>query len=143
MQIAASVTTCTPACCACGKPPGVPRVLRDRRPQRHLLGVTLGCSLAGPALRLMAPHDMLRSLTTGLHMDRIIDALAAGHNAAMQIIETFAISVHQQASNSGANIPPKRNRRGLIRISAYLYRAFILIKRPQQDQAMSACRDPI
>jgi len=40
----------------------------------------------------------LRSLTTGLRMDRIIDALAAGHNAAMQIIKTFAIRMHQQAS---------------------------------------------
>jgi transposase len=43
-----------------------------------------------------------------------------------------------------ANIPPKRNRKDPICFSPYLYRARNLIERVlQQDQAMSACRDPI
>jgi transposase len=42
-----------------------------------------------------------------------------------------------------ANIPPKRNRKDPICFSPYLYRARNLIEVLQQDQAMSACRDPV
>jgi hypothetical protein len=42
-----------------------------------------------------------------------------------------------------ANIPPKRNRKDPIRSSPYLYRARNLVERLQQDQAVSARRDPI
>jgi transposase len=42
-----------------------------------------------------------------------------------------------------ANIPPKRNRKDPICFSPYLYRAQLDRAVLQQDQAMSACRDPI
>src|SRR5260370_37379378 len=42
-----------------------------------------------------------------------------------------------------ANIPPKRNRKAPICFSPHLYRAELDRTILQQDQAMSACRDPI
>ena len=153
--------------------------------------------------------------------DRIMDALAAGHDAAVQMIDTPVVRVHQHGAciadgnqqdmgrsrggltskihavvdtnglpfhlaltpgeahdnrlcsallsallpqtmlladrgydadwirelarqqGAWANIPPKRNRKDPICFSPYLYRAQLDRTVLQQDQAMSACRDPI
>ena len=70
------------------KPRGVRRV-NDRRAQWHLLGSTFRCAMArlpeiyGP--RTTCYNRFVRWRRTGA-WDRIIDTLAAGHDAAVQMI---------------------------------------------------------
>ena len=52
---------------------------------------------------------------------RIMSALAAAHDVAVQMIDTSIVRVHQHAA--WANIPPKSNRNNPICFSPYLYRA--------------------
>jgi hypothetical protein len=58
-----------------------------------------------------------------------MDALAAGHDAAVQMIDISAVRVHQHGA--------------CIAESASVSRAELDRTVLQQDQAMSACRDPI
>ncbi len=120
------------------KPRGVPRV-NDRRVLNGIFWV----------LRSDAPWRGV--------WDQILDALAVGHDAAVQMIDTSVVNrlcsallsallpqtmlladrgydadwIRELARQKGAwaNIPPKRNRKDPICFSPYLYRARNLIER--------------
>ena len=74
---------------------------RPARPERYLLGLALRCSLRdlpetyGP--RTTCYNGFVRWRQAGL-WDRIMDALAAGHDAAVQMIDTSVVRVHQHGA---------------------------------------------
>ncbi len=67
------------------KPRGMPRV-DDRRAQWHLLGFALW-------------RPVVRWRRAGV-WGQIMDALAAGHDTAVQVIDTSVVRVHQQGPAS-------------------------------------------
>jgi transposase len=76
-------------------------VLTTGRPERHLLGSALWRSLARPAgilwPRTPFYNRFVRWRQVGV-CDRIMDALAAGHDAAVEMIDTFVMRVHQHGA---------------------------------------------
>src|SRR5882672_5179032 len=57
--------------------------------------------MARPARDLWSPHHLLqslRSVAAGWRLDQIMDALAAGHDAAVQMIDTSIVRVHQHGA---------------------------------------------
>ena len=74
---------------------------RPARPERYLLGLALRCSLRdlpetyGP--RTTCYNRFVRWRQAGV-WDRIMDALAAGHDAAVQMIDTSVVRVHQHGA---------------------------------------------
>jgi transposase len=127
------------------KPRGMPRVddrrvlngifwlLRSGAPWRDLPGIYGPCTTCY--------NRFVRWRRAGV-WDRIMEALAAAHDAAVQMIDTSVVRVHQHgaciAGNRGAlvnqqgawvNIPPKLNRKDPICFSPHLYRARNLVER--------------
>jgi len=57
--------------------------------------------MARPARDLWSPHHLLqslRSLAEGCVWDQIMEALAAGHDAAVQMINTSVVRVHRHGA---------------------------------------------
>src|SRR5499427_1145082 len=120
------------------RPRGVPRV-NDRRVLNGIFWVLrsgapwrdLPVSF-GP--RTICYNRFVRWRRAGV-WDRIMNTLSADHDAAVQMIDTSIVRVHQHgacvARNNGAwaNIPPKRNRTEKLCFSPYLYRARNLVER--------------
>lgn len=108
---------------------------RPTCPQWHLLGLTLRSALARSA-RSVCPYTtcynrFVRWQRAGV-WSRIIDALAGAHDAAVKMIDTSVVRVHQHGAcitrnqrqkGAWANTPPKSNRSDPICFSPYLYRA--------------------
>jgi transposase len=61
--------------------------------------------------------------------DQIMEALAAGHDAAVQMIDTSVVRVQQHGARIADNNQPFRNRKDPICFSPYLYRARNLVER--------------
>src|SRR5687768_9728757 len=87
---------------------------RRRRPahsQWHLLCLAIRCTMARSPRQLWSPYDLqnrfVRWRRAGV-WDRIIDALAAVHEAVVQMIDTSIIPVHQHgvciASNRASRL---------------------------------------
>jgi hypothetical protein len=120
------------------------------------LDLAIRCALAQSAEELRSQDDLLqslRALVAGWRVDQITDALASAHDAAVLMIDTSIVRVHQHGSCIAGNseqrmgrsrggltskihavrgrfeeaawatIPPKRNRKEQICFSPYLYRA--------------------
>ena len=90
-----------------GRPSG--RCCRTRReacvvgrstcPQRHLLGAAIRRTMARSAGLLWPMHHLLQPFRPGRRAwGRIMDALAAAHDAAVQMIDTSIVRVHQHAA---------------------------------------------
>ena len=142
------------------KPRGVPRV-NDRRVLNGIFWVLRSGApwrdlpaTYGP--RATCYNRFVRWRRAGV-WDQILDALAVGHDAAVQMIDTSVVNrlcsallsallpqtmlladrgydadwIRELARQKGAwaNIPPKRNRKDPICFSPYLYRARNLIER--------------
>src|SRR5580704_18109288 len=74
---------------------------RSTRPQRHLLGAAIRRSMARSAGLLWSVHHLLqpfRPMAKSRSMGRIMDSLAAAHDAAVQMIDTSIVRVHQHAA---------------------------------------------
>jgi hypothetical protein len=57
--------------------------------------------MARPARDLWSPNDLLQSFVRWRQAgvwDQIMDALAAGHDAAVQMIDTSVVRVHQHGA---------------------------------------------
>src|SRR3954463_12451058 len=74
---------------------------RPARAQRHLLGPAFGCAVARPARTLWPVHHcynrFVRWRRAGV-WGGIMNVLAATHDAAVQMIDTSIIRVHQHAA---------------------------------------------
>jgi transposase len=82
------------------KPRGVPRV-NDRRVLNGIFWVLLRSTVARSAGRLWPVHHLLqslRTLATGGRLGWAYEALAATHDAAVQMIDTSIVRVHQHAA---------------------------------------------
>ena len=69
-------------------------------PQRHLLGAAIRRTMARSAGLLRSMHHLLqpfRPVAKGRSVGRIMDALAAAHDAAVQMIDTSIVRVHQHS----------------------------------------------
>jgi transposase len=85
------------------KPHGIPRV-DDRRVRNGIFWVLRSGVPGVICRRPMAPPHVLQSLRHWRRpgvWDRIIDALAAGHDAAVQLIDTSIVRVHQRSLHRG------------------------------------------
>lgn len=79
---------------------GVPRV-NDRRVIRHLLDLAIWSAMARSARKRRSVHDLLqsvRSLATGGRVAELMRALAGAHDAAVQMIDTSIVRVHQHGA---------------------------------------------
>ena len=79
---------------------------RPACPQRHLLGSSLGRAEARSTGKLWTTYDLLqslRSLAAAVVWDRIIEALAAAHDATVQMIDTSVVRVHQHGACIAGN----------------------------------------
>jgi transposase len=76
------------------KPRGIPRVKRSACAQRYVLGLAIRRAMARSARDLWALYDLLqslRSLGTGWCLGPDHGALAAMHDAAVQMIDTSVV----------------------------------------------------
>src|SRR3954463_16105213 len=79
------------------KPRGVPRV-NDRRVLNGIFWV-LGSGAPGAICRIALAHTLLATIASFAGVwSRIMDALAAAHDAAVQMIDTSIVRVHQHAA---------------------------------------------
>src|SRR6478672_4127569 len=82
-----------PWCAACERP---------ARPQWHLLGFAVRCAMARSAGEFWAAHDLLYNRFVRWRKanvwDRIMNALSADHDAAVQMIDTSIVRVHQHGA---------------------------------------------
>ncbi len=88
------------------KPRGLPRV-DDVVSSTESFGSWIRSAMARPPECLWPIHDLLQSLRSpaaGWCLGRIMDALAKGHDASMQMIDTSIVRVHQ---NGACIIQPK------------------------------------
>jgi transposase len=78
---------------------------RPACPERHLLGAAVRSALAGPAGHFWSVHHLqqsLRSLAAGV-WGKIMHVLAGAHDAAVQMIDTSIVRVHQHGACIGRN----------------------------------------
>jgi len=86
------------------KPRGVPRV-NDRRVLNGILGLAVGRAVArsaGNLRTLYCYNRFVRWRRAGV-WDRIMEALAAAHDAAVQMIDTSVVRVHQHGACIAGN----------------------------------------
>ena len=83
------------------KPRGVRRANDRRVLDSIFLGPAFRCAMARPASSLWSPHHLLqslRSLAASWRLGPDHDALAAGQDAAVQMIDTSVVRVHQHGA---------------------------------------------
>ena len=107
------------------KPRGVPRE-RPARPQWHLLGLVLGLAirrtLARPTSGVRPIYHLLqpfRSLRRAGVWGRIMNALVGAHNAAVQMIDTSIVRVHQHGACITRNRRQSMGSRGRLTIKIH------------------------
>ena len=88
------------------KPRGIPRV--PAHSQRDFLGLAIRCTVARSAGNLRSLYDLLQSLHSrwgraGI-CDHIMEALAVAHNAAVLMIDTSVVRVHQHRRVSSGRL---------------------------------------
>jgi hypothetical protein len=72
---------------------------RPSRAQRHLLGPAFQVHGGAPCSRIIADTRLLQSLRSLAGVwDQIMDALTAAHDAAVQMIDTSVVRVHQHGA---------------------------------------------
>ena len=90
---------------------------RPACPQWYLLGLAVGRAVARSAGNLRAPYDLLQPLcplAAGRRLGPIMEALAAAHDAAVRMIDTSIVRVHQHgACIAGKSEDMGRSRGGL------------------------------
>ena len=79
---------------------------RPSCPQWHLLGLAIGSTLVRSTGGVWSLHNLLQRFVRWRRAgvwSRIIDALAAAHDAAVEMIDTSIVRVHQHGACIGRN----------------------------------------